>query len=195
MSESIMTQAVKEKWGKLDRRTANGLVTLSTAIDALVVPSSSSGPDCGAIDRLACQSQLTADCTGRMKENLMTAGIAQAPTALDDAIVRNAEATLETIGRAREAIHTVIFGQEEVVDLTLVTLLAGGHGLLVGVPGPCQDEARGDARHRSRPRCAARAVHARPDALRHPRLGNPRRGCGPPPLLPLRQGARSSPSS
>jgi MoxR-like ATPase len=65
----------------------------------------------------------------------MTAGIAQAPTPLDDAIVRSAEATLETIGRAREAIHTVIFGQEEVVDLTLVTLLAGGHGLLVGVPG------------------------------------------------------------
>jgi MoxR-like ATPase len=65
----------------------------------------------------------------------MTASIAQAPTALDDAIVRNAEATLEMIGRAREAIHTVIFGQERVVDLTLVTLLAGGHGLLVGVPG------------------------------------------------------------
>jgi MoxR-like ATPase len=65
----------------------------------------------------------------------MTASIAQAPTALDDAIVRNAEATLESIGRAREAIHTVIFGQERVVDLTLVTILAGGHGLLVGVPG------------------------------------------------------------
>jgi MoxR-like ATPase len=68
-------------------------------------------------------------------ETLMTASIAQAPTTLDDAIVRNAETTLETIGRAREAIHKVIFGQEEVVDLTLVTLLAGGHGLLVGVPG------------------------------------------------------------
>ena len=65
----------------------------------------------------------------------MTASIAQAPTALDEAIVRNAEATLETIGRARNAIHNVIFGQEQVVDLTLVTLLSGGHGLLVGVPG------------------------------------------------------------
>ena len=65
----------------------------------------------------------------------MTASIAQAPTALDDAIIRSAEATLETVGRAREAIHTVIFGQEDVVDLTLITLLAGGHGLLVGVPG------------------------------------------------------------
>jgi MoxR-like ATPase len=65
----------------------------------------------------------------------MTASIAQAPTALDDAIIRNAEATLEIVGRAREAIHSVIFGQEDVVDLTLITLLAGGHGLLVGVPG------------------------------------------------------------
>jgi MoxR-like ATPase len=65
----------------------------------------------------------------------MTSSIAQAPTALDDGVVRNAEATLETIGRARDAIHTVIFGQEKIVDLTLVTLLAGGHGLLVGVPG------------------------------------------------------------
>ncbi|MGO4571381.1 AAA family ATPase [Microvirga sp. 2TAF3] len=65
----------------------------------------------------------------------MTASIAQPPTALDDAIIRNAEATLETVGRAREAIHSVIFGQEDVVDHTLITLLAGGHGLLVGVPG------------------------------------------------------------
>src|SRR5215218_6552251 len=65
----------------------------------------------------------------------MTASIAQAPTALDDAIIRNAEATLETVGRAREAIHTVIFGQEGVVDGALITLLSGGHGLLVGVPG------------------------------------------------------------
>jgi len=65
----------------------------------------------------------------------MTASISQAPTTLDDAIIRTAEATLETVGRAREAIHTVIFGQEDVVDQTLITLLAGGHGLLVGVPG------------------------------------------------------------
>src|SRR4030095_13133273 len=65
----------------------------------------------------------------------MTSSIAQAPTALDDGVVPNAEATLETIGRARGATHTVIIGQEKIVDLTLVTLLAGGHGLLVGVPG------------------------------------------------------------
>jgi MoxR-like ATPase len=65
----------------------------------------------------------------------MTASIAQAPTTIDDAIVHNAEATLEILGQAREAIHSVIFGQEQVVDLTLVTLLSSGHGLLIGVPG------------------------------------------------------------
>ena len=37
--------------------------------------------------------------------------------------------------KAREAISAVIFGQDNVVDHVLVTLLSGGHGLLVGVPG------------------------------------------------------------
>ncbi|WP_029029377.1 AAA family ATPase [Salinarimonas rosea] len=56
-------------------------------------------------------------------------------TDLDAAIARSAETTLAALSRAREAIHAVIFGQEKVVDLALVTILAGGHGLLVGVPG------------------------------------------------------------
>jgi len=64
-----------------------------------------------------------------------SAASALAPTSLDDAIVKSAEAALETVGRARDAIHSVIFGQEEVVDLALVTILSCGHGLLVGVPG------------------------------------------------------------
>ena len=37
--------------------------------------------------------------------------------------------------RAREAISSVIFGQEDVVEQVLITLLAGGNGLLIGVPG------------------------------------------------------------
>ncbi len=56
-------------------------------------------------------------------------------TSLDAAITRSAEAALERVGAARAAIGTVIFGQERVVEETLVTLIAGGHGLLVGVPG------------------------------------------------------------
>lgn len=39
------------------------------------------------------------------------------------------------IARARAEIGAVIFGQESVVDHTLVTLIAGGHALLIGVPG------------------------------------------------------------
>jgi|TARA_R110002072_G_scaffold517_25_gene3241 MoxR-like ATPase len=35
----------------------------------------------------------------------------------------------------RAAIGEVIFGQKEVVDQTLITLLGGGHALLIGVPG------------------------------------------------------------
>jgi MoxR-like ATPase len=59
----------------------------------------------------------------------------QPATTLDDGIVATAEACLGSVGQAREAIHKVIFGQEQVVDLALVTILAGGHGLLVGLPG------------------------------------------------------------
>ncbi|MBK8173870.1 MAG: MoxR family ATPase [Rhodospirillales bacterium] len=39
------------------------------------------------------------------------------------------------IAQAREAIARVIFGQKTVVDETLITLLSGGHLLLIGVPG------------------------------------------------------------
>ena len=35
----------------------------------------------------------------------------------------------------REATASVIFGQDRVIDLALVTLLSGGHALLIGVPG------------------------------------------------------------
>jgi MoxR-like ATPase len=58
-----------------------------------------------------------------------------APTTLEDAIVAQAEAALATIGNARNAIGAVIFGQERVIELAMVTVLTGGHGLLVGVPG------------------------------------------------------------
>ena len=56
-------------------------------------------------------------------------------TSLENAIARTAELALERVAAARTAIGNVIFGQERVVEDALVTLLAGGHGLLVGVPG------------------------------------------------------------
>jgi MoxR-like ATPase len=53
----------------------------------------------------------------------------------DSSLVKAAEASLARVAAAREAVGAVIFGQERVVEQTLVTLLAGGHGLLIGVPG------------------------------------------------------------
>jgi MoxR-like ATPase len=46
-----------------------------------------------------------------------------------------AEAAAASLTKAKAAIGSVIFGQEAVVERVLVTILAGGHGLLVGVPG------------------------------------------------------------
>jgi MoxR-like ATPase len=54
---------------------------------------------------------------------------------LEDMIIRAAESSAAHIRAARNAIGTVIFGQEHVIDSALVTVLSGGHALLVGVPG------------------------------------------------------------
>jgi MoxR-like ATPase len=54
---------------------------------------------------------------------------------LEDMIVRSAEATTAHIRAAKAAIGAVIFGQDMVVERALVTILSGGHALLVGVPG------------------------------------------------------------
>ncbi|MEW6438177.1 MAG: MoxR family ATPase [Pseudomonadota bacterium] len=56
-------------------------------------------------------------------------------TSLEAAVSRAAEAALDRIAAARAALGTVIFGQQQVIEEALVTLLSGGHGLLVGVPG------------------------------------------------------------
>ena len=50
-------------------------------------------------------------------------------------VVRAAETTAAHARAARAAIGAVIFGQERVVDRALITVLSGGHALLVGVPG------------------------------------------------------------
>jgi MoxR-like ATPase len=54
---------------------------------------------------------------------------------LEDMIVRAAESTAAHARAAKAAIGTVIFGQDKVVEQALVTVLSGGHALLVGVPG------------------------------------------------------------
>ncbi|OJF96962.1 AAA family ATPase [Pararhizobium antarcticum] len=59
-----------------------------------------------------------------------------ADTAMDDkAIVAAAEKALSEIAVIRKEVGKVIFGQESVVEQTLLAVLSGGHALLVGVPG------------------------------------------------------------
>ena len=54
---------------------------------------------------------------------------------LEDMIVRAAESTGVHVRAAKDAIGTVIYGQDKVVEQALITVLCGGHALLVGVPG------------------------------------------------------------
>ena len=53
----------------------------------------------------------------------------------DKEMVAKIEGAVETIAKIRLMIGRVIFGQEQVIDETLITLLTGGHALLIGVPG------------------------------------------------------------
>jgi MoxR-like ATPase len=50
-------------------------------------------------------------------------------------LVTEVEALGERMRVVRERIGEVIFGQGEVIEQALITLLSGGHGLLIGVPG------------------------------------------------------------
>ncbi|GAB5388148.1 MAG: MoxR family ATPase [Alphaproteobacteria bacterium] len=62
--------------------------------------------------------------------------ITAAETAIDPAqFEARIDQMQDKLGKARAQVHQVIYGQEQVVDLSLITLLAGGHLLLIGVPG------------------------------------------------------------
>lgn len=50
-------------------------------------------------------------------------------------ILKEFEDASASFRAARENLSKVVFGQDEVIELTLATLAAGGHGLLVGAPG------------------------------------------------------------
>ncbi|HTO32718.1 MAG TPA: MoxR family ATPase [Pararhizobium sp.] len=53
----------------------------------------------------------------------------------DKAIIAAAEKALGEIALIRKEVGKVIFGQESVVEQTMLAVLSGGHALLVGVPG------------------------------------------------------------
>jgi MoxR-like ATPase len=54
---------------------------------------------------------------------------------LQDDLIADAQKLATHVAAARAEIGRVIFGQDDVVEQTLVAVLAGGHALLVGVPG------------------------------------------------------------
>lgn len=56
------------------------------------------------------------------------------PMAGDDAVAE-VEALGAALRRVKDEVGRVVFGQEAVIDEILITLLCGGHALLVGVPG------------------------------------------------------------
>ena len=51
------------------------------------------------------------------------------------AIVAEAEAAVKTLNSVKTEIAKSVFGQEEVIELALSAILAGGHALLIGAPG------------------------------------------------------------
>ncbi|NBS03268.1 MAG: AAA family ATPase, partial [Rhizobiales bacterium] len=64
----------------------------------------------------------------------MASGVLQ-PAQADNTLMAEVEAIIADLAAARLAIGQQVFGQESVVENSLITLLAGGHGLIVGVPG------------------------------------------------------------
>ena len=65
----------------------------------------------------------------------MTDTITQRSTPQAEVSVEDVERVSAMMARAKSAVESVILGQSRVVEESLITLLAGGHILLIGVPG------------------------------------------------------------
>src|SRR3977135_4095444 len=69
------------------------------------------------------------------RSRFMATASGESPEKLEDMIVRAAEPTATQAPTAKAASGAVIFAQDKVVEQALITVLSGGHALLVGVPG------------------------------------------------------------
>ncbi len=58
-----------------------------------------------------------------------------AESSAGDRLAADLESASERLREARAEIGKIIFGQEEVIDEAITSLLCGGHTLLIGVPG------------------------------------------------------------
>lgn len=50
-------------------------------------------------------------------------------------IVGRVESAIENLASVKSEVGRVILGQEKVIEQSIITILSGGHGLLVGMPG------------------------------------------------------------
>ena len=95
----------------------------------------------------------------------------------------------------REELGRVIIGQQEVVDQLLTCLFAGGHCLLVGVPGLAKTLLVRTLAATLGPELQPHSVHARPDAVGHYGLrGHPGRPAAGDPVVAVSAGVRSLPT-
>jgi MoxR-like ATPase len=53
----------------------------------------------------------------------------------ENELLDEVDRAIDQLARVKSEIAKAIYGQEQVIELSLVTMLAGGHGLLVGMPG------------------------------------------------------------
>ena len=53
----------------------------------------------------------------------------------DNTLITAADKAAAQLAQAKRSIGAVVIGQDDVVDLSLMAILCGGHALLVGAPG------------------------------------------------------------
>ena len=70
-----------------------------------------------------------------VSETNLQSSAAQGGAGADADLAQQIEQLGQQLQAVRERVGHVIFGQQHVVDQTIVTLLCGGHALLIGVPG------------------------------------------------------------
>jgi MoxR-like ATPase len=56
-------------------------------------------------------------------------------TSTKDQLIDRSEEVAAKMQTVRETTSSIIFGQDHVIELALITILSGGHALLIGVPG------------------------------------------------------------